>query len=67
MAKKETRQATCPRCGKIYHGIPALSRKDNKTAVCPDCGVLEALASIGVSEKEQHEILEIIHRNAPKV
>lgn len=28
---------TCPRCGKIYHGIPAISRTDNKTAICPDC------------------------------
>lgn len=52
----------CPKCGRIYHGSPALSREDNKTYICPDCGTREALASIGVSEEEQQEILETIHR-----
>ena len=52
---------TCPRCGKIYHGIPAISRTDNKTAICPDCGTREALESIGVSAEEQEKILESIH------
>lgn len=52
----------CPRCGKAYHGVPALSRADRITHICPDCGTREALESIGVSEREQEEILETIHR-----
>lgn len=52
---------TCPRCGKRYTGVPALSRMDNKTLICPDCGVRESLESIGVSEEEQEKILSIIH------
>ena len=55
------RTAICPRCGKVYRGIPALSRADNKTYICPDCGTREALESIGVDEKEQEEILATIH------
>lgn len=53
----------CPRCGKPYHGVPALSRKDGKTLICPDCGTREALESIGVDAKEQEEILNCIHRS----
>ena len=52
----------CPRCGRTYHGLPALSREDNKTLICPDCGVREALATLGVSEEEQESILDAIHR-----
>lgn len=51
----------CPTCGKTYQGVSALSRKDNKTLICPDCGTREALESVGISEKEQDSILEIIH------
>lgn len=52
----------CPKCGKIYNGVPALSRKDNETMICPDCGTREALESIGVSKEEQDAILETIHQ-----
>jgi glutaredoxin-related protein len=52
----------CPRCGKIFNGVPALSRKDNETMICPDCGTREALESIGVSKGEQDAILETIHQ-----
>lgn len=55
----------CPKCGKPYHGVPALSRDDNKTLVCPDCGIKESLESIGVSPEEQENILRIIHENTP--
>lgn len=51
----------CPICGKLYSGVPALSRADNKTMICPDCGTRQALKSIGVSEEEQEKIIEIIH------
>ena len=56
-------ERTCPICGRRYTGHPALSRTDNETLICPDCGTRQALASIGVDEKEQEEILATIHRN----
>ncbi len=60
--KEETRRkAVCPRCGKIYYDVPALSRADNETLICPDCGTREALASLGVDEEEQERILEAMH------
>ena len=54
----------CPKCGKMYKGIPATSRKDNSTLICPDCGTREALESIGISPDEQEKILEIIHNSS---
>ena len=56
-------ERTCPICGRSYTGHPALSRTDNETLICPDCGTRQALASIGVDEKDQEEILATIHRN----
>lgn len=58
-----TRLAVCPRCGKAYHELPALSRLDNETLVCPDCGTRQALQSIGVDTAEQEQIIETIHRH----
>ena len=52
----------CPKCGKLYGGVPAVSREDNKTLICPDCGTREALESIGVGVEEQEKILETIHQ-----
>lgn len=57
-----TRLIICPRCGKVYHEPPALSRLDNETLICPDCGTREALDSIGVSPDEQDAIIQTIHR-----
>ena len=57
-----TRIKICPRCGKTYHDVLALSRMDNETLICPDCGTREALESIDVDQTEQEEILAIIHR-----
>ncbi len=56
------KERVCPKCGKAYSDIPAMSR-DNHTLICPDCGTREALASIGVNEKEQDHILDTIHRS----
>ena len=53
----------CPKCGTAYSEHPALSRVDNTTLICPDCGTREALASIGVDETEQEEIVATIHRS----
>ncbi len=58
-----SRLAVCPRCGKAYHGPPALSREDNETLICPDCGTRQALQSIGVDTAEQEQIIETIHRH----
>ena len=52
----------CPYCGKPYNKPSALSRKDNKTDICPDCGALEAMESIGISQKEREAILQTMHR-----
>ena len=53
---------TCPRCGRLYSEVPALSRTDNETLICPDCGTREALAGLGIATAEQDEIVAIIHR-----
>ena len=45
-AEKQTTR-TCPLCGQIYIGYPALSRADNETLICPDCGTREALQGLG--------------------
>lgn len=64
MEKREvTEIRICSRCGRAYHGSPALSRADNETLICPDCGTREALDSIGVKPSEQEEILDTIHRS----
>lgn len=63
MKHDKIRIKTCPRCGKIYSGAPALSRADSRTLICPDCGTREALESIGVKADEQEKILETIHRS----
>lgn len=55
-------ERTCPLCGKAYTQHPAVSRTDNETLICPDCGVRQALEGMGISEHEQEEILNIIHR-----
>ncbi len=62
MKKAFRKERVCPKCGKAYSAIPAMSR-DNHTLICPDCGTREALASMGVNESEQEHILETIHRS----
>lgn len=47
-----TTKQRCPICGQEYAGAPALSRTDNQTLICPDCGTRQALAAIGVTDKE---------------
>lgn len=50
---------TCPICGQGYTGRPALSRTDNRTLICPDCGTRQALAAIGVQNRDA--VIERIH------
>ena len=63
MQTKEITVRTCPKCGRIFRGRPALSRTDSKTPICADCGTREALESIGVGAAEQEQILATIHRH----
>ncbi len=37
---------TCPKCGRKYERLLALSRADNKTMICDECGIMEALESL---------------------
>ena len=36
----------CPKCGKKFERLLAVSRADNQTMICDECGVLEALDSL---------------------
>lgn len=38
----------CPKCGREFDRLLALSRDDNKTMICDDCGTAEALRDFGV-------------------
>lgn len=33
----------CPKCGREFERLLAISRKDNKTMICDQCGTEEAL------------------------
>ena len=59
----QVRERICPHCGKVYKSIPSLSRVDGETLICPDCGIREALNSLDISNEEQEQILEAIHRS----
>ena len=36
----------CPKCGRKFERLLAVSRVDNKTMICDRCGVMEALDSV---------------------
>ncbi len=40
----------CPRCGREFKRLLALSRRDNRTMICDECGVMEALDDAGFTE-----------------
>lgn len=40
--KRRVDSLKCPKCGKEYTKLLALSRKDNKTMICDSCGMQEA-------------------------
>ena len=40
----------CPKCGKKFERLLALSREDNKTMICNECGTKEALDAAGIIE-----------------
>lgn len=36
----------CPKCGRSFPRLLALSRTDNKTMICDECGIREALGAV---------------------
>ena len=40
----------CPKCGKSFKRLLALSRTDNTTMICDECGVKESLDDVGLTE-----------------
>ena len=36
----------CPKCGRSFERLLALSRTDNETLICDECGTMEALDSL---------------------
>ena len=36
----------CPKCGRKFERLLAVSRIDNKTMICDNCGTMEALDSV---------------------
>ena len=63
MKTETATERTCPKCGCVYTGVPALSRTDNETLICPDCGIREALESIGISKEEQEKLFTVTQQN----
>lgn len=51
----------CPKCGRYYKGVPAISRRDNKQ-ICPDCGMIGAMEDGGISADKQRAILDMIQK-----
>lgn len=43
----------CPKCGKEFPRLLALSREDNKTMICDGCGMREALVAVPDTVKER--------------
>ena len=36
----------CPKCGRRFERLLAVSRMDNKVIICDNCGTMEALDSV---------------------
>lgn len=63
MKERMSERKMCPMCHREYTERPAISRMDGITPICPLCGTRQALESLGVSEKEQEQIVGIIQRS----
>ena len=54
---------TCPKCGRSFKRLLALSRIDNETMICDECGTMEALDDLPhglITPQEQEEIIEAV-------
>lgn len=60
---KEPVKTICPKCGKEYKGVPALSREDNATLICPECGTRESLNAIGMEQSEIENIIATLYHS----
>lgn len=40
------RMMICPKCGREFERLLAVSRSDNKSMICDECGTMEALDSL---------------------
>ena len=67
MKTETATERTCPKCGCVYTGVPALSRTDNETLICPDCGIREAREALDISPDETEKIISFIHRNTEEL
>ncbi len=45
-ARRVNDMAKCPKCGRSFPRLLALSRTDNKTMICDECGTIEALGAV---------------------
>ncbi len=59
----------CPRCGREYERLLALSRTDNKTMICDQCGTEEALDAVGLMDgsQERKRILDNAYGSGRKL
>lgn len=60
-AERQIQPKICPMCGREYTAPPALSRVDPQTYICPKCGTREALATLGIDEEDQEQIVDLIY------
>lgn len=49
----------CPKCGRGFERLLALSRTDNETMICDECGTMEALDSLPQGLLTQRERIKI--------
>ncbi len=58
----------CPKCGKDFLRLLAVSREDNKTMICDECGTKEALEAVGMMEGngQREEILKAVRKASPQ-
>ena len=47
----------CPKCGKTYDGVSAISKEDGKTPICKACGYREELERLGIAKERIKEIV----------
>lgn len=56
----------CPKCGRSFERLLALSRTDNKTMICDECGTVEALDSLPqgmLTPQERAQIIAVTTAN----
>lgn len=51
----------CPKCGRSFERLLALSRTDNENMICDECGTMEALDNLphGVLTPQERTRIEV--------